>query len=197
MVRKTPIIGKAAKWLNYLALSLCANMLVAWNIDMSGLSEAMPQTQMLRVSLKAIAARAATPAPARSRQAPVEKQSIKKITQKTPPQHQTNSTANRNKKDSSAVLYKGDYRHQTPPVYPRRALELRQEGRVTLKAEVMQTGRPRGLTIAQSSGYPLLDMAALAAVRQWEFNPRFIPQSHWVLVPIRFVIKDSLEGEAR
>ncbi len=92
----------------------------------------------------------------------------------------------------STVIYEATYRLQTPPVYPRRALELGQQGVVTLHAEVLPNGDPRDLKVAKSSGYRLLDMAALAAVKKWKFEPRNVDGNavaSWVRVPVNFVIQ--------
>lgn len=92
----------------------------------------------------------------------------------------------------STVIRDAGYRRQQPPVYPRRALELGQQGTVLLHAEIMPDGLPRGLKVAQSSGHELLDSAALAAVRKWEFEPVRVNRKKvagWVRVPVRFVIQ--------
>lgn len=95
-------------------------------------------------------------------------------------------------KDLSTVIQDAKYRKQTPPIYPRRALELGQQGNITLHALVKPDGLPSELKIKQSSGHSLLDKAALAAVRKWEFEPtnkNGIAVSSWVRVPIEFVIQ--------
>ncbi len=95
-------------------------------------------------------------------------------------------------KQASTVIHEANYRKQTPPTYPRRALELGQEGMVTLHAEVTPAGLPRELKVAKSSGHRLLDMAALAAVKKWEFEPTNVNGNtitSWVRVPVRFVIQ--------
>lgn len=95
-------------------------------------------------------------------------------------------------KQASTIIHEANYRRQTPPVYPRRALELGQEGTVTLHAEVTVAGLPRELKVAKSSGHRLLDMAALAAVKKWEFEPTNVNGNSitsWVRVPVRFVIQ--------
>tara|TARA_R100000005_G_scaffold38740_2_gene18117 strand:- start:2703 stop:3545 length:843 start_codon:yes stop_codon:yes gene_type:complete len=94
--------------------------------------------------------------------------------------------------DDSTVVYDAQYRSQIAPVYPRRSLEMGQQGMVTLHAEVLPNGNPRELKIAQSSGYRLLDMAALAAVKKWKFEPRNVDGNavvSWVRVPVNFVIQ--------
>ncbi len=93
--------------------------------------------------------------------------------------------------DNSTVVHEARYRHQVAPSYPRRALDLGQQGTVTLHAEVLPSGTPRELKIAQSSGHRLLDIAAMAAVKKWKFEPTSVDGNaivSWVRVPVNFVI---------
>ncbi len=94
--------------------------------------------------------------------------------------------------NATSVIHEARYRKQTPPHYPRRALELGQQGIVTLHAEILQDGRAKTLKIVRSSGHRLLDKAALAAVKRWEFEPTNINGNmitSWVRVPVHFVIQ--------
>lgn len=93
---------------------------------------------------------------------------------------------------AQTVIHEAKYRNRKPPIYPRRALELGQQGMVTLHVEVMPSGHPSRLRVADSSGYGLLDSAALRAVKKWEFFPTLVNDSattSWVRVPVNFVIK--------
>ncbi len=58
------------------------------------------------------------------------------------------------------------------PVYPALALAARMEGIVILKAEIGEDGRVRNLRVLRS--VPLLDQAAIDAVRQWQFTPTLL-----------------------
>ena len=60
-----------------------------------------------------------------------------------------------------------------PPRYPSEARRLAQEGTVILQIEVLRDGKVGKITIASSSGYVLLDDAAVQAVRGWRFQPAF------------------------
>lgn len=57
------------------------------------------------------------------------------------------------------------------PVYPRAAQRRGIEGKVLLGVEVSALGLPLNVNVQQSSGHPMLDEAALQAVRQWKFQP--------------------------
>ncbi len=77
------------------------------------------------------------------------------------------------------------------PTYPEIALRRREEGRVMLRVSVSADGRPVAVGVAQTSGYPTLDSAALSAVRQWRFIPAMQAGSAVPAiaeVPVRFRI---------
>lgn len=84
-----------------------------------------------------------------------------------------------------------EYLNNPVPEYPRRARNRRQQGVVMLEVQVSREGQPRGVRVAQSSGYALLDGAAENAVRRWQFVPArrgstYVDAS--VVVPIEFRI---------
>jgi len=61
---------------------------------------------------------------------------------------------------------------QTPlPDYPRLAKLRGWEGVTILRVEVREDGRVGRVELARSSGYPVLDEAAMKAVRAWRFEP--------------------------
>lgn len=78
------------------------------------------------------------------------------------------------------------------PVYPSRALRLQQEGTVILHILVDQAGKTGEIKVVESSGFPLLDIAAVEAATKWSFNPSTqngkIIKS-WVEVPVSFNIQ--------
>ena len=87
------------------------------------------------------------------------------------------------------VEAKPDYIQNPPPPYPPLAKQMRQEGIVMLSVDVNKEGAPINIEIIKSSGYRLLDQAALKAVRYWKFQPGSIgniPVESMVTVPIRF-----------
>jgi len=57
------------------------------------------------------------------------------------------------------------------PVYPESARRRGEQGRVLLRVDVSADGLPLDVAVAGTSGHPMLDSAALSAVRQWRFVP--------------------------
>jgi len=63
------------------------------------------------------------------------------------------------------------------PVYPRESREKGEEGRVVISLTIRADGMAADIKVAESSGYPRLDQAALEAVR----NSTFIPATRFGL----------------
>ncbi|MBI4353007.1 MAG: energy transducer TonB [Candidatus Omnitrophica bacterium] len=63
------------------------------------------------------------------------------------------------------------YQKNPPPVYPRRAVFRKEEGFVFLVVDLDERGLPLAVEVEKSSGFSLLDEAALRAVRRWRFVP--------------------------
>lgn len=81
------------------------------------------------------------------------------------------------------------YLRNPPPRYPPAARRNGHEGRVMLKVLVNPDGAPARVEVDQSSGSPLLDGAALDAVRGWRFVPARRGAQNvegWVRVPLVF-----------
>lgn len=57
------------------------------------------------------------------------------------------------------------------PDYPEQARQSGWEGTVVLSIQILPNGRPGNVSVYRSSGYDVLDDAAVAAVRQWRFIP--------------------------
>jgi periplasmic protein TonB len=75
------------------------------------------------------------------------------------------------------------------PVYPEAAIANRWHGQVLLRLSVTEAGRVQRVEIAASSGVAVLDEAAVAAVRQWRFQPATqdsVPVGTSVLLPVVF-----------
>jgi periplasmic protein TonB len=84
---------------------------------------------------------------------------------------------------------RADYRRNPKPPYPPAARRRHQEGLVLLSVNVTTQGRANRVVVKQSSGFTLLDEAALQTVRDWEFEPARIGPlavESEIQVPIRF-----------
>jgi periplasmic protein TonB len=85
------------------------------------------------------------------------------------------------------------YLNNPRPAYPPMARRLGIEGLVVLRVQVSAKGTPDQVAVAQTSGTPVLDEAALRAVQGWSFVPARLgekPIAHVVDVPVRFQLKN-------
>jgi protein TonB len=85
------------------------------------------------------------------------------------------------------------YLHNPAPEYPEAAMERGLEGKVLMKVHVMPNGKPDTINVTKSSGYSILDDAAIATVKQWSFVPAMrgkTPIAGWVSVPITFNLQN-------
>lgn len=84
------------------------------------------------------------------------------------------------------------YKVNPPPRYPTAARRKGQQGTVVLSVHVDKHGRVSNLWLFKSSEYISLDNAAIAAVKDWIFEPAMQGGSTvamWVNVPVRFELK--------
>ncbi|WP_145054254.1 energy transducer TonB [Lignipirellula cremea] len=86
-----------------------------------------------------------------------------------------------------------DFSSNQAPQYPAEAVRRGWEGTVMLELEVAASGRVGRVTILQSSGYPILDRAAVNAVQKWRGEPAqlfgaAIPTTE--KLPVRFRLRD-------
>ena len=78
------------------------------------------------------------------------------------------------------------------PVYPPEAREARVQGVVILEATISRTGEVSDVEVLRSE--PLLDEAAVAAVRQWRYEPTLVdgePVSILMTVTMNFQLRDD------
>jgi periplasmic protein TonB len=78
----------------------------------------------------------------------------------------------------------------TPPVYPPFAITARIEGEVVLEALIDEQGRVTGVRVLKS--VPLLDAAAVDAVRTWRYTPTLlngVPVSVLMTVKVTFSLQ--------
>ncbi len=96
---------------------------------------------------------------------------------------------------SSLIVFEGKPRYRVPPtpaVYPPRSIELNQQGEVLVRVRLEPDGAAAEIVIWRSSNFPLLDRAALTAVRGWHFLPAMRdgrPVAAWVEIPVRFHLR--------
>jgi len=87
----------------------------------------------------------------------------------------------------TALAYGAD----TSVPYPIDALRRHEQGTVLLRVLVGANGNVVSLAVERSSGSPLLDRAALDAVRHWQFEPAThngVASRAWARVPITFAL---------
>ena len=78
-----------------------------------------------------------------------------------------------------------------PPIYPRRARLRGQQGVALVHAKLNAAGEVTKTRLAKSSGFNLLDKAAIKAVYQWDFAPGSTNQKNahvWVEIPVKFIL---------
>lgn len=83
---------------------------------------------------------------------------------------------------------------QNPPAYPVLAQYRHIEGTVLLSIEVLANGRCGDVRVKKSSGSDLLDEAALAGVKEWQFEPATQngkPATMQIDVPIVFKLQPA------
>jgi TonB family protein len=88
-----------------------------------------------------------------------------------------------------AIRSKAKPGHNVRPEYPRTAREAGWEGTVMLRVEVLPDGKAGVVSVHQTSGYAILDHAALTAVQRWRFSPAMdgnFPIYSVVHLPVRF-----------
>lgn len=90
--------------------------------------------------------------------------------------------------------YKAAYLSNPRPSYPLVARRMGYHGRVMLNVEVLAEGYAGQVLLQSSSGYGVLDIAALQTVKNWRFAParqagRAVTK--WFIVPVNFALRDN------
>lgn len=96
---------------------------------------------------------------------------------------------------SSETFGKEGKYQNPPPQYPSLAERNGWEGTVMLKVFVEREGRASQVLIDRSSGFKVLDKAALKTVQKWQFEPGRLSSAvvaSWIKIPIRFRIEKNL-----
>jgi protein TonB len=84
------------------------------------------------------------------------------------------------------------YRKNPSPKYPRIARRRGYQGTVVIEALVNREGKVEDLRLSHSSGYRVLDRAAMRSVKNWVFEPGRRGDEEvemWVKIPVRFQLK--------
>lgn len=84
------------------------------------------------------------------------------------------------------------YRRNPVPEYPLTARKRGYQGTVVLEVLVNRDGKVKEVTLSTSSGYSVLDQAALRSVKTWLFDPGTRGGEKidmWVKVPVRFQLE--------
>ena len=84
--------------------------------------------------------------------------------------------------------------NRVDPTYPPASRRAGEEGTVRVRVLVDEHGRPKDVVVAQTSGHPALDEAAVAAVRKWRFVAATNGQtaiSAWTQVAVTFKLTNQ------
>ena len=76
------------------------------------------------------------------------------------------------------------------PVYPESARRLKQEGRVLLDVALNEAGKVIQVQVARSTGFPVLDEAAIQAVRNWTLDIPAHPERR-LFIPVTFKLESK------
>ncbi len=83
------------------------------------------------------------------------------------------------------------YKSNISPLYPLLARKRGYQGTVLLEVLVSKDGKAASIQLVRSSGYEILDRAAIKGVRNWLFHPAKRGDElieMWVKIPIRFTL---------
>jgi periplasmic protein TonB len=89
----------------------------------------------------------------------------------------------------TSPVFDAEYLRNPAPEYPTSAKRRRMQGTVMLSVRVSEAGSALAVRVSSSSGYEVLDQAALQAVKKWKFIPARrgdAPVEASVKVPVEF-----------
>lgn len=98
---------------------------------------------------------------------------------------------------SGRAFYQANYAHTPKPGYPELARREGWEGTVLLRVLVNPQGTAERVEVNRSSGFEMLDRAALETVKGWRFHPARYGERQvesWVQIPIVFRLSDRDRG---
>lgn len=77
--------------------------------------------------------------------------------------------------------------------YPRASRRLRETGKAMVRVYIDEAGLPQSVQVSRSTGFPLLDEAAVNAVRKARFRPyteNGQPTAGWAFIPLSFDLEN-------
>lgn len=129
--------------------------------------------------------------------APTEVVEVPKVNESDHPNSSIPSTHTTESDAAGATFtrasFNANYGYNPKPIYPPEARENGWEGKVKLKVHVNEEGLSAAVTVHHSSGYQILDEAAVTAVKKWRFIPAKrgdTPVASSVVVPLIFSLND-------
>ncbi len=86
------------------------------------------------------------------------------------------------------------YAETRTPRYPGKARRAGWQGTTVLKVLVDSKGDPGQVTLDRTSGFDILDVAAMRAIRHWKFHPAHkgitaVPS--WIRIPVAFRLRED------
>jgi periplasmic protein TonB len=116
------------------------------------------------------------------------------VKQLTPPHKQSPDKANLKSEHAGHIIQKAMpvYKQNPRPTYPKLAKRRGYQGTATLEVLVNAGGRVDDVRLFSTSGYRILDTAAINSVKKWVFKPAMEGNKKiqmWVKVPVRFNLK--------
>jgi len=129
--------------------------------------------------------------------ATVDKNSNTSSTQTTPDNNTVATLGNETFETPPAIQTQPqipEYLNNPQPLYPLAAKRRGMQGQVLLEVTVTTTGTASKVIVKQSSGFKILDKAAVTAVASWKFVPAMnnaTPIKAVVEIPIRFELTEE------
>lgn len=133
-----------------------------------------------------------------------DKAAATKLAAATKEVEQNNETKNKSSQSHNSVqqtavvapttpaLFDAAYLNNPAPVYPALSRRLGEQGTVLLDVYVDENGKAQNVAVKKSSGFEMLDNAALETVKKWRFSAakqgeKLVASS--VQVPVKFVLE--------
>ena len=128
---------------------------------------------------------------------PEEKKQVDSPEKKAPEKSDTKNNQNSPEDaaasgDTNIIKATPLYKVNPPPHYPSTARRRGYQGTVVLEVMVSESGTAQEIKLFESSGYRVLDKAAIKAVTGWSFAPASRmghPIAMWVKIPVQFILR--------